>query len=564
MTDTHTENNEKSFLISFFNNKKDNKPKEKLLTWQKFVAHLEKPVVRREKDGELFAPCLFEPKKRAKSNVKYLSMLVFDIDHNANVENIKTGFEKLQSAFLINTTHSHLRITDSNPKAEPRFRVCVPLAANVPAERFPELWQIMKKVTGQPFDEAAKDESRMYYLPAIAEQSAPYEFYENAGDFLDWQVFLNKMQAEIVQDGHKPTKKQSKKAASLKPFNDIQIELNENADIGQDVLNRLKKLPKFLLTWERRRTDLLDNTGNGYDMSLTNLAIIANLDNQTICNLLVTHRRNHQDEKLRLDYYQRTIAEGRNAMQVQLEKDAAQKIPADHHNKDVIRDAIQTILGIRIERIEKMATEPPEFTIFFSGNAKINIGNSKGLYKQDDFRRFVGDAINKAPAKIKGDAWESIVQKLFALVEVVQPGEDLSEEGLFKEQIQSFLAKSEIYRNEDEYTQKLTDAFSENFNMAGMVGDSLCIQAESLWQHIKMKYDRQTERKRIIINLKKIGAYRLTKKVRLGKKTTSYSLYALPDDFTKSVIEQAAIETDEPDYAGKQNRLSTESDEWQM
>ncbi len=177
-----------NFRLSLFKHKRDTKPQMVERSWQQLCSKFENPQVRFEKDGALFSPAGFEPAYRLKENVREVSLLVLDIDHNAELETIKTKGSLLDSAFAIYSTHSHLRRTEKNPNAEPRFRVCIPLASPVAAADFPALWQCVKHKTGLPLDENAKDASRMFYIPAIAAKDAPYDFFIKDGSFLDWQI----------------------------------------------------------------------------------------------------------------------------------------------------------------------------------------------------------------------------------------------------------------------------------------------------------------------------------------------------------------------------------------
>lgn len=176
------------FHLSLFQNKRDTTPQVVERSWLEICERFKTPQVRFEKDGALFSPAKFEPAYRRKENVREVSMLVLDIDHEAELETLKTQIGALNSAFVICSTHSHLRRTESNINAEPRFRVCLPLATAIPAKDFPALWQYVKRKTGLPFDESAKDASRMFYTPAIAALDAPYELEIKDGAFLDWQT----------------------------------------------------------------------------------------------------------------------------------------------------------------------------------------------------------------------------------------------------------------------------------------------------------------------------------------------------------------------------------------
>jgi hypothetical protein len=192
-----------TFRLSLFQHKRDTKPQVVERTWQQFCANFQKPEIRAEKDGLLFSPAFFEPAYLKKQNVRELSMLVLDIDHNAELQTLKTRLAALNSTYVIYSTHSHLRRTDKNPNAEPRFRVCLPLASAIPAKDFPALWQSIKQITGLPLDENAKDESRMFYVPSIAAPDAPYVFEVSDGAFLDWRkLTLDTLSADANTNGN--------------------------------------------------------------------------------------------------------------------------------------------------------------------------------------------------------------------------------------------------------------------------------------------------------------------------------------------------------------------------
>ncbi len=175
------------FQISLFQNKTDNKPQIVRRSWRQLCDKFQTPQIRASKDGLLFSGATFEPARRLKENVRELSLLVFDVDHNANFDDAKNRFDAFKCAYVIHSTHSHLRRTDKNPNAEPRFRVVVPLLKPIPAKDFPNLWKYVKFTTVLPFDESAKDASRIFYTPAKADENAAFVCHVQNGAFLDWQ-----------------------------------------------------------------------------------------------------------------------------------------------------------------------------------------------------------------------------------------------------------------------------------------------------------------------------------------------------------------------------------------
>jgi replicative DNA helicase len=195
-----------SFTLSLFDSKTDTLPKEVRRGWAQMCERFERPVMRGTKDGALFSPAVFRPGHRLQANVTELSLLVLDYDHNASFEADLAPWRELRCRFAAYTTHSHRRVTKSNPAAEERFRVVIPLAVPIPAEKFPALWQWAARVSGGKIDAQAQDASRMYYTPAITSSEAPYEFHIEDGDFLDWRMLdlwtnTNKKQSEHSNDG---------------------------------------------------------------------------------------------------------------------------------------------------------------------------------------------------------------------------------------------------------------------------------------------------------------------------------------------------------------------------
>jgi RecA-family ATPase len=206
--------------FSIFGNKRNTKPQPAKATWQKLCKDFTQPQVRLQKDGWLFSPATFEPAYRLNENVRELSMLVLDIDHNAELETLKNKLSVLDSTYTIYSTHSHLRKTDTNPNAEPRYRVLIPLCCPIPTNDFPGLWQYAKHITGLPLDESAKDASRMFYMPAIASRNAPYEVHTVDGKFLDWR--------KLPLDSQKTNNDLKNKTNSNSQANSITFEFHED------------------------------------------------------------------------------------------------------------------------------------------------------------------------------------------------------------------------------------------------------------------------------------------------------------------------------------------------
>jgi hypothetical protein len=96
---------------------------------------------------------------------------------------------------------------------------------------------------------------------------------------------------------------------------EVELVLDPNAKPPAEKFKRLLRYRKFRLSWERKRPDLKDQSGSGYDQSLTNLAARAGWSDQEIVDLCIAHQRTHGDQiKLRAAYYRHNIKKARKSI----------------------------------------------------------------------------------------------------------------------------------------------------------------------------------------------------------------------------------------------------------
>ena len=413
-----------------------------------------------------------------------------------------------------------------------------------------ESWQKMYKwaASKQGYDvDATQDLTRVLRVPDTFNWKVPEQpvaariihfdasLRYTPGDF---DSFLSQNSQPLIPASTNGHQKVQKNATSSLPFNHIQIELNENAMVDTSVFESLMdNLPKFRLTWLRKRRDMQDTSASSYDMALANMALGAGLDDQTVCNLLIAHRRSHKDDlKLdRLDYYQRTLAEAHDKTDpVRAVNEALQK-PADPTDKNVMRKHIRDVLGIDIERIEKFLIDPPYFVIHFAGGRQITVGDSKGLLEQKDFRRFVSNAIGKPPEKLTAKAWDKITPKIFALVEERQLAEDTSLLGQLKEW---------LFEYAREFVMPVADVQQHRQALArgapGIIDGQVCIHAKEFWRYIvKHGFDTKITRAMVIAQLTRLDAKREKKSLRDDRsRVCSVSIYVLTADLSAEIISQ--------------------------
>lgn len=185
-----------NYNISFFEHKRDNLPKQKTIVWDHLIKRAAQPHIRPTKDGPLITGTIFdldpetEKPRRKKSLAIETSIIFGDIDHGATFDQVGEALDSLLVTGLIYTTYSHQVVTETNPNAEDRLRICIPLAVPIPAAMFDLLWLWLQKQMGGMLDPQAKDVSRIVYTPAISTEDAPYRWAELGGQIatlLDWR-----------------------------------------------------------------------------------------------------------------------------------------------------------------------------------------------------------------------------------------------------------------------------------------------------------------------------------------------------------------------------------------
>jgi P4 family phage/plasmid primase-like protien len=160
--------------IAFFNNKRDNAPKQKCPTLDELRAVLTNHSTRANKDGPLLAPASFKQgSTRAKENVETVSCFVLDFDDGTNPLDATRALDEAGYCYIIYTTYSHTR-------EHPKFRVVVPLARPIAGKDWPDFWLRAAMHFGRgEADKSAKDASRIYYLPSCTPEgeAEAYSFY---------------------------------------------------------------------------------------------------------------------------------------------------------------------------------------------------------------------------------------------------------------------------------------------------------------------------------------------------------------------------------------------------
>jgi hypothetical protein len=154
--------------IAVFQHQEDKTPQSHQIAWDKFAQRLAKHDERQAKNGRLWSPTKYVAgMTRSKDGVATVTALVFDFDHQCG-EPDWTPLEGYE--YVAHTTWKH-HAGDSHPECQGRpdcshWRIILPLAREVTGTQWPEVWVRARHLLCPEADKAAKDASRIYYLPS--------------------------------------------------------------------------------------------------------------------------------------------------------------------------------------------------------------------------------------------------------------------------------------------------------------------------------------------------------------------------------------------------------------
>jgi hypothetical protein len=246
------------------------------------------------------------------------------------------------------------------------------------------------------------------------------------------------------------------------------LSLNPNAAIPDERLNRyMEAEPRFKSTWLRQRTDLQDQSQSGYDLALANFGVEVGLSEQQIVDLIIHHRRIHgQQQRTRLDYFQRTIAKafkrgdrgvcGEHQQEIDMMNGASstQAKPASTAAKALLCDQISKAIGVQVLRIVKIGGQDPTYRLELE-NTKIGFASVDKLVGQQSFRMKIASAVEHLVPKIPGKTWDRIAQAMLHAVTVEDGGDEASLVGAAKLYLERYLAETQFIDAEADHPYQI-------------------------------------------------------------------------------------------------------------
>jgi hypothetical protein len=187
--------------------------------------------------------------------------------------------------------------------------------------------------------------------------------------------------------------------------------------------------PKFKKSWQRRRTDLPDQSASSYDMSLASIAVTAGWSDQEVVNLLIAHRRDNGDD-LKLDhtgfsgypsYYAGTIAKARGPNKTAAAQERQAAAQERLEDGGTLED-LSVLLGVEILDLVMHVGDPPEFWME-TPRGGITLGKATNITDQRRFRDAVYGTTGQYILKCKEALWKPRAEAIHACCRVVELGE---------------------------------------------------------------------------------------------------------------------------------------------
>jgi hypothetical protein len=212
------------------------------------------------------------------------------------------------------------------------------------------------------------------------------------------------------------------------------LTLDPKAEPPWDKLDLLRELePRFEQSWRRRRVKRTESwSSSEFDQSLAAFAAQAGWSAQAIANLLIAHRRKHNDDlKLRQDYYGPTIAKalaGRDGDEAVRDAVAAaetiMQAPPDQRSDTERADVLARLskaIGIEFTRITRSPSDPPVFGIEtpYGGGS---LGGVDAVINNRKFRVKIAEMTNRIPRSFKQENWDPLAQGLLNVAEIEDLG----------------------------------------------------------------------------------------------------------------------------------------------
>lgn len=255
------------------------------------------------------------------------------------------------------------------------------------------------------------------------------------------------------------------------------LTLEETASVDSELLETLLEDSRFKKTWAKARTDLADQSGSSYDLSIASQAAALGVPDQEIADLLIQFRRKHKldvTKALRQDYIARTIARARDNRAREDVADAIEDVttvieaavesgvPEDVDTaRRKAMDLIGQLLGLEVVHVYRYSSEPPTFRLQTLAES-IDLGGADGVLNPMKFRQAVYQSCGQLIPRFKSAAWDQIADLMSKSWVDQDVGFEATEKGEVYSWISEYLAARPPVASKDEAEEEQLPYVNEN------------------------------------------------------------------------------------------------------
>ncbi len=299
----------------------------------------------------------------------------------------------------------------------------------------------------------------------------------------------------------------------------------------------LKRVDRnIVLTWERKRRDLGDQSPSGYDMALANYAALAGWTDQEIVDLLVYNRVEHQDDpKLdRADYYARTLRKARDSAARAQAGDAIDTVLDELKNADQaddedtvarsqqqLLDWLTPVFRVGVLKCERYAQDPALFRLQ-TEHGWVVLGTAEDVLNQNQVRGRLLDVTKTVVPRLKNGEWDKVAEAVIRAAVDVDMGPEPTLIGSVAGWIDDYL---EAYPPAPEKDESAI-VTRHPFRLAG--GEQVCIFPKQFRDWLNRTDNEKMTTKELTMRLRIYGAEPLKVNATIEGRATSRSVWKLP------------------------------------
>jgi hypothetical protein len=298
------------------------------------------------------------------------------------------------------------------------------------------------------------------------------------------------------------------RARAYVPVHPVQI--RPGAPLPQEVTILLENDALFKKTWERKRPNLKDQSGSGYDLALANILVAGGFTDQQIADVILAWRKHHNEnvaKAMRRDYLMRTIGKARqgraaenalaelNAQPVALNPTAGPEEKKELNNTKL--EHIKKCLGIQPRKFIQYGTENATYHMVLEDGRDILIGSIENLLSPDKVAGRIAEATRILIAPMKRDAWRKLIEHILGMVEVIEDLEGRRDTAIV-DYVRRYIYSRTLY-GENEYRDAVRD------NDPFLYENKLHLHVASLGKYLRAETDEKITNAQLRGMLRLIG-----------------------------------------------------------